>query len=273
MKLSVLKNANSGTITYYVGDNIEHVSHLKDCTLICKEGFTPKLDGVKFIHTEDPQLYFYKLSSEIERNYTFNQMYEKGENTEIHSSCIIGDGVIIGNNVSIGPNTVIYSRTVIQDNVRIDSNCTIGTEGMMWVWENNRKVFLKQLGGVIIKENCIIGSNSVIVRGSANENTILNNDVNLAPGCLIGHGCQIGKYSHFANGVNLGGSSYVGDYNFLGSGSIISAGVKIRVENVIIGAGSTVIDDIEDEGVYVGAPAKKIKESLDKLSGVPKWRK
>jgi UDP-3-O-[3-hydroxymyristoyl] glucosamine N-acyltransferase len=273
MKLSVLKNASSGTITYYVGDNIEHVSHLKDCILICKEDFNPKLENVKFIYTEDPQLYFYKLSRKVDNNYTFNQMYEIGKNTEIHSSCIIGDGVVIGDNVSIGPNTVIYSKTIIRDNVRVDANCTIGAEGMMWVWENDEKVFLKQLGGVIIEENCIIGSNSVIVRGSANENTILNNDVNMAPGCMIGHGCQIGKYSHFANGVKLGGSSSIGDYNFLGSGSIISAGVKICVEDVIIGAGSTVLNDIKESGVYVGTPAKKIKESVNKLSGIPKWRK
>jgi hypothetical protein len=45
------------------------------------------------------------------------------------------------------------------------------------------------------------------------------------------------------------------------------------VQDVIIGAGSTVLHDIKESGVYVGTPAKKIKESVNKLSGVPKWRK
>jgi UDP-3-O-[3-hydroxymyristoyl] glucosamine N-acyltransferase len=273
MKLSVLKNAGLGSVTYYVGDKIEHVSHLNNCTLICKESFSPDLEDVKIIHAQNPQLYFYKLSREVENEYTFNGLYQRGNNVEIHPSCIIGDSVVVGDDVSIGPNTVIYSKTVIQKGARIDANCTIGTEGMMWVWENDKKVFLKQLGGVVIGENCIIGSNSVVVRGSANENTTLKNDVNMAPGCLIGHGCQIGEYTHFANGVKLGGSSSVGDYNFIGSGSVISPGVKISVEDVVIGAGSTVIYDIKESGVYVGTPVKKIKESSGKLSGVPEWRK
>jgi UDP-3-O-[3-hydroxymyristoyl] glucosamine N-acyltransferase len=278
-KLSVLKNASDGCITYYVGDNIEHVKHLKNCILICNRDFNPELENVEIIHTEDPQLEFYKLSHSFPKEYTFtkniwgNNQYFKGINCDISEHSVIGDGVIIGDNVTVGPGTVIYSKTIIGNNVRIDSNCTIGTEGMMWVWDNDKKVFLKQLGGVIIRDNCIIGSGTVIVRGSANENTILENNVNMAPGCLIGHGCHIGNSTHFANGVKLGGSVVISDYNFLGSGSIISPGVKITCQDVVIGAGSTVVKNIDEEGVYIGTPTKKIKSTKGKLKGIPIWRK
>ena len=36
--LSILKNARKGSITYYVGNNPSHISHLNDCKLICKQG-------------------------------------------------------------------------------------------------------------------------------------------------------------------------------------------------------------------------------------------
>jgi UDP-3-O-[3-hydroxymyristoyl] glucosamine N-acyltransferase len=271
MNLSVLKNATKDTITYYVGSDVNHISHLKDCTVVTKQEFVG-LDNVKFIITDNPQLYFYKLSHQVKDIFTFNGNYTVGENCNIHPSSVIGDGVYIKNNVTVGPNTVIYSNTIIEDGVRIDANVTIGTEGMMWVWENDKKVFLKQLGGVKIGENSIIGSNSVIVRGSANEYTTLEEGVNLAPGCCIGHGTYIGHDTHFAKNVTIGGSVYISPYNFIGSGAIINPGVKINNSDVVIGSGSTVTKDIIESGVYVGLPAKRYKNTTGKLNGIPYWR-
>jgi|TARA_R110000772_G_scaffold131395_1_gene239674 UDP-3-O-[3-hydroxymyristoyl] glucosamine N-acyltransferase len=269
--LSILKNASPNSTTYYVGDNLTHLKHLKDCTLYCKQLFNLPI-SVKQIIVEDPQLEFYKLSHKVNFPYTFNNLYTKGNNCNIHPTSVIGDGVTLGDNVTIGPNSVIYSKTQIGDNVRIDSNVTIGTEGMMWVWDNNKKIYLRQLGGVIIEDNTILCSGCVIVRGSANEVTYISEGSNLAPNCAIGHGTYIGKYVHLANNVSTGGSSYISDYNFLGSGVIISAGVKLLTNDIILGAGAVVTKNITTSGVFVGLPAKFLKSSKGKLSGMPLWR-
>jgi UDP-3-O-[3-hydroxymyristoyl] glucosamine N-acyltransferase len=273
MNLSILKNAKNGFTTYYVGHDISHVKHLSNCTLYCKQYFD-ELQNVEQIIVENPQLEFYKLSNTLNDEYTFHQKnnYIIGVNCNIHPTVIIGDGVIIGDNVTIGPNSVIYSKTEIDDNTRIDANCTIGSEGMMWVWDGPEKVFLKQLGGVKIGKNCIIGSNSVIVRGSANENTILEDGVNLAPVCAIGHGTYLGKNVHFANNISVGGGVYIEEFNFVGCGATINPGIKITVSDVLIGGGAVVVKNIEDSGVYVGTPAKRIKSSSGKLKGIPHWR-
>lgn len=276
MILSVLPNAQEGMITYYVGKNHEHVSHLKNCTLICHHDFNPELEGIELIHVDNPQLEFYKLSHKVDDEYTFHPngtIYHIGENCNIHPSAIIGEGVIIGNDVTIGPNTVIYAKTKIGDGTRIDANCTIGAEGMMWVWDNGKKVFLRQLGGVTIGTNCVIGSNCAIVRGSANELTIIEDGVNMAPGTNIGHGTFIGTQTHLANNVSTGGSSYIAPYGFIGSGAIVSAGVRIESEDVVLGAGSVITKSITESGVYVGSPARRIKSSEGKLRGIPTWRK
>lgn len=270
MKLSVLKNATSDYTTYYVGDDFFHISHLKNGTLFTKK-FFEGLDNVKQIIVDDPQLEFYKLSNLVPNEFTFNGRYQIGTNCEIHQTCVIGDDVVIGNNVKIGPNTVVYSKTIIGDNTSIGANTTIGCEGMMWVWSNDEKVFLKLLGGVIIESDCVIGSNCSIVRGSANENTIIQTQVNLAPGCNIGHGTFIGAKTHLANNVSTGGSSYISKKCFLGSGVIVSAGIKIESTNVILGAGSVVVKDLSIDGVYYGNPAQKRNEIQPKLSGIPKW--
>ena len=73
--LSVLSNANSGSITYYVGNNEDDVKHLSDCTLLCNVNFVPKLDNVELIHCNNPQLDFYKLSENYKKDYLQEEMY------------------------------------------------------------------------------------------------------------------------------------------------------------------------------------------------------
>jgi UDP-3-O-[3-hydroxymyristoyl] glucosamine N-acyltransferase len=271
--LSILKNAGEGSITYYVGDNVEHISHLRDCKLICKKKFDIHSSVVQ-ITTNDPQLHFYKLSHKVRDTFIFSDGgYDVGNDCEIHKSAVIGLGVKIGDNVTIGPNTVIYSNTEIGNDVQIGANCTIGTEGMMWVWDGDTKLFLKQLGGVKIGNNCIIGSNSSIVRGSANELTILEDGVNMAPGCCIGHGTFIGKQTHLANNVSTGGSSYISEYCFIGSSAVVSPGVVIGSTDVTLGSGGVMAKSTEESGVYVGIPAKLLKKTEGKLRGMPQWRK
>lgn len=276
MKLSVLNSAGPGTITYYVGDNPEHVAHLSHCILYCKQHFEG-LQNVEQRIVEDPQIEFYKLSHEIEDPYSFENIEVDppvlGKGVKLSPGVVLGRGVIIEDDVHIGPNTVIYAKTKIGRGTRIDANCSIGTGGMMWVWHEGRKLYLQQLGGVSIGEDCIIGSNCAIVRGSANETTVLEDRVNLAPGCCIGHGTFIGENTHFANNVTLGGSVYIAPNNFIGSAATINPRVRITEEDVILGAGATLTKSIQEEGVYVGNPAKRLKSTRGKMSGVPQWRK
>lgn len=284
--LSILKNATKGCITYYVGDNPEHTKHLKECTLICKPSFNEVDNSVELIKVEDPQLYFYKLSKQFKEDYLENNklIFNPINNTYVHEECKIGENVKIGpgsvigkceigDNVVIHANVTIYSKTKIEENVIIESNTVIGPTGVMWVWDKNDRVYLEQLGSVLIEKNCRIGSLVEIVRGSANETTIVGEGTCIAHGCLIGHGNVIGKYNHFANGVKLGGSVIISDYNFLGSGSVVSPGCKFLDNDIIIGSGGVVVKDINEEGVYVGVPVKRIKSSAGKLSGIPTWRK
>lgn len=286
--LSVLKNAGENSITYYVGDNIEHVKHLKNCKLICKNDFNPKLENVELIHTTDPQLYFYKLSKQYKEDYLDNEnlIWDNKYRCYIHKDAKIGNNVrigvgsvignsTIGDNTEIHSNVVIYAKTNIGKNCIIESNTTLGCTGAMWVWDKEDRVYLEQLGDLVIENNVRIGSQCVIVRGNSNESTLIKTGTIIAHGSLIGHGNIVGKYVHMANGVKLGGGCVVGDKNFLGSGVVVSAGVKLLSKNIILGAGSVVVKDLIEEGIYFGVPAKKqreIKENIKgNIKGIPRW--
>ncbi len=76
--------------------------------------------------------------------------------------------------------------------------------------------------------------------------------------CTVGHDTIIGDYNVFNPSVNISGDIIFGSESLVGTGAQIIDDKKI-VSNVIIGAGSVVVKNIEESGVYVGIPAKKIK--------------
>ena len=279
--LSVLKAADKNSITYYVGETPEHVSHLRDCTLLCKPGFAPDLEGVDLIPCDNPQLSFYRLSHSFKINYLDYSAMVARDGARIHpdavipDSCVIGPGCVIGNctlgeNVIIEANCVIYSKTEILEDAHIESNTVIGATGVMWVWDGKDRVFLEQLGGVKIGKGCFIGSNVSIVRGSANEVTTIGSNTCMAHGTKIGHGSQIGEFNHFANNVSIGGSVVSGRGCFFGSGSTVPPG-KILGDEVIVGAGAVITKNIPESGVYSGVPALRMGDIKEGMSGIPAW--
>jgi len=76
--------------------------------------------------------------------------------------------------------------------------------------------------------------------------------------CTIGHDTVIGDYNVINPSANISGDITFGSENLVGTGAQIIDDKKIT-SNVIIGAGSVVVKNIDESGVYVGIPAKKIK--------------
>lgn len=84
---------------------------------------------------------------------------------------------------------------------------------------------------------------------------------------------HIGKHAHITSGVcilthylNTGGKTmwrsghvHIGEYTFVGTGTIISKDVRIGT-HCIIGAGSVVTKDIPDWEIWAGNPARFIKK-------------
>ena len=153
--LSILPNASDGAITYYVGKNEEDITHLENCTLLCKESFSPKLQNVQLIKSQNPQLEFYKLSKKYKKDYLEENKLEFITGYYLHKDAVIGDnvtiskGCVIGkctieDNVKIHPNVIVYAETKIMSDIVIEANTVIGAEGIMWVWDNQERVYLHQ---------------------------------------------------------------------------------------------------------------------------------
>ena len=102
--------------------------------------------------------------------------------------------------------------------------------------------------GTIIMHNCIINANSKI-----GNNSIINNKA------LVEHDVIIGSNCHISTNANINGNCTISDNVFIGSSVTLKNGISI-IDHAIIGLGSVVVKAIEKSGVYVGNPAKKIKD-------------
>lgn len=101
--------------------------------------------------------------------------------------------------------------------------------------------------GCFVGNFCHIGPDVVI-----GENSIINN------GAIVEHEVIIGRHSHVGPNATISGRCKIGNQVFVGVGATIKDYVTI-CSDVIIGAGATVVHPIEEPGVYVGTPAKRIK--------------
>lgn len=108
---------------------------------------------------------------------------------------------------------------------------------------------------VVIGDNCKIQSHSFICEL-----------VNIGSRCFIGHGVMFINDLFSIGGPAQGDKSlwketYIGDDVSIGSNSTI---LPVRIcSNVVIGAGAVVTKNIEEAGVYVGNPAKKLSELIN----------
>jgi sugar O-acyltransferase (sialic acid O-acetyltransferase NeuD family) len=113
-----------------------------------------------------------------------------------------------------------------------------------------------------IGENCMI-HDGVIVQPFAR----IGDNCNLRSGCNISHHAVIGDHCFIAAQAVVAGSAVIGERCVLGLNSTVRDGVRVA-PRCFIGAGAVVTADTEENGVYVGVPAKRREQPADQLEGV-----
>jgi len=69
-----------------------------------------------------------------------------------------------------------------------------------------------------------------------------------------------------ASGVVTGGEVLIADGSVVGLGAVIRNGIKVA-PRTFIGAGAVVVRDTEENGVYVGNPARPTGKSAIEVTG------
>jgi sugar O-acyltransferase (sialic acid O-acetyltransferase NeuD family) len=128
---------------------------------------------------------------------------------------------------------------------------------MQETFDNGRIVTLIHPNAVVA-DDVSVGPGTAIMSGA-----VINPGTVIGKGCIVNtcasvdHDCKVGDYVHISVGSHLCGTVTVEDETWIGAGVIISNNVSV-CRGCMIGAGATVVKDIEEKGTYVGVPAKAI---------------
>ena len=187
--------------------------------------------------------------------------------------------IMIDADVTIGAGTIVYAGNVLQGATQIGEGCTL--------YPNNRM------------QNAVIGDgvtveNSVLLDCSVGSHTTVGPFAYLRPKSSVGEHCRIGdfvevKNSSIGNGTKVSHLTYVGDSD-LGQGINLGCGVvfvnydgktknrctvedhafigcncnlvaPVRVgENAYLAAGSTVVEDVPADSLFVARARGSVKE-------------
>jgi len=155
---------------------------------------------------------------------------------------------------------VVIESATIGDNTYICDGCIIGKKGFGFKFINEKCLRIPHIGKVLIGNNCEVGANSVIDRGSI-KNTTIGDDTFVDNLVHIAHNVKIGKRCIIAGQVGIAGSTTIGNNVTIGGQAGISGHLTIG-NNVKVGGKSGVVRNIKDNQVVMGYPAKPIRDFL-----------
>lgn len=184
----------------------------------------------------------------------------------IHSSAVISEKAVVGDRVSIGPFCVVGEGVVLHDDVELKSHVSIvgdtevgdGTviypfasigqipQDLKYGGEKSRIRIGKRNH---IREHVTIHPGTI---GGVME-TVIGDDCLLMVGSHVAHDCIIGNNVIMANNATMGGHVTIGDFAILGGLSAVHQFVRIG-EHAMIGGLAGVTNDIVP---YAFVPAKR----------------
>lgn len=195
-------------------------------------------------------------------------------------------------NIFIHPTAIVYPNVILHENTFIGPYCIIGEPTADYYKDPENHVFKKTEIGA----NSIIRSHSVVYEDvTIGENFQTGHNVTIREESRIGHDSAIGtlcdiqgkvyigNYVHLHSNVHIGQLTTIKDYVWIypyvvttndpyppmgelvgctieeyanvATGTILLPGTRVG-KDTLIGAGSVVTKDIEDEAVAMGVPAK-----------------
>lgn len=189
--------------------------------------------------------------------------YWYGENVQIGKDVIIQPGSFIDHDVSIGDGSTILSGARIS-NATLGSNCIIKQNAVIGGYgftitndEFGNRMRIPSLGKVLIGDTVEIGSFSTVCCGSGND-TVIGNYVKIDDHVHIGHDIRIGSNVEITAGSIIGGYCLIKENCFIG----LNATTKNRIvigENTVIGMGSVVTQNVDDNMTVFGNPARILR--------------
>jgi len=155
-----------------------------------------------------------------------HESFISGEDCQIGDFCVIEEDVIVGDNVDI------QNFVLLKKGTRIGNNCYVDS-------------YFRSSGDNEIGDNVILRFGSTIAR-----KVYVENDVFISPNVMTVFSLPDGSKS---------AATIIKKDAFIGTAVVLAPNITIAA-GTIIGANSFVNKSIKEKGVYVGNPARLIRE-------------
>lgn len=128
--------------------------------------------------------------------------------------------------------------------------------------------------GAIIREQVEIGKNAVIMMGAIlNIGAVIGEGTMIDMGAVLGGRATVGAHCHIGAGAVLAGviepasatPVIVEDNVLVGANAVVVEGVHVG-KNAVVAAGAVVLEDVPENAVVAGTPARVIKMKDEKTS-------
>ena len=129
--------------------------------------------------------------------------------------------------------------------------------------------------GAIIREKVEIGEGAVIMMGAViNIGAVVGKGTMIDMGAVLGGRATVGDRCHIGAGTVLAGvvepasatPVIIEDNVLVGANAVVIEGVHVG-RNAVVAAGAVVIEDVPENAVVAGSPARVIKMKDEKTEG------
>lgn len=110
-----------------------------------------------------------------------------------------------------------------------------------------------------VSEYAKLGEGTVVMaNASVNAAADVGRHCIINTGAVVEHDNVLEDFVHISPNAALGGGVEVGERTHIGIGACVRNHLRI-CEDCVVGAGAAVVKDIQEPGVYVGVPARRLK--------------
>jgi UDP-3-O-[3-hydroxymyristoyl] glucosamine N-acyltransferase len=221
--------------------------------------------------------YIFSDTPELDLAYVLREFFAIHPIHQVHPTAVVFPEAQLGRNVMVGPHSVIGPEAIIGDNSRILSKviingpvtigkfcvikdgAVIGSEGWGFVKDEEGGLFHPpQLGRIIIEDRVWIGANTTIERAMLDD-TFIGAEVKIDDLVHIGGRSHIGEKSEITAGAIIASNIVMGKNVRIAPNAVLRENITVG-DDVLVGQGAVVINDLAAGKVYVGSPARFLRE-------------